>query len=377
MNYGKNALLALSAINGVETVGIPTWLHQTMQHDQIEYFAGAAKGDYEREPERVYNDYMRNCGVCLLDQYIPRNPLTMGSRGYTDDAKRGVTTGKHDDIVLDGIIIKEPEDVIEHLVKFINPAIKAAIINFDSDAHIKALLENEKSVQQQLGYDILKNPYGFVSFPYLYYFTYGYEYYLMAYALYPEMMEENFKLQADFATIVNTAVAKAYKMGNLPQLMRLDHDIADSRSTLVDIKSLDKIWFPHFSRCIEPLVKAGIKTIWHCDGNLSQMVPRLLDCGLAGFQGFQYEDGMDYKKIAAMKTRNGDDLFIIAGISVTTTLPFGTPADIKAEFKFLVENGPEKGLVLGCTSSITPGVPLENLIALEEGFKYYRENGRK
>ena len=58
---------------------------------------------------------------------------------------------------------------------------------------------------------------------------------------------------------------------------RLDHDMADSRGTLVDIKSLDNIWFPHFARAIEPLLKGGIKLVWHCGGNLMQMVPRLLE----------------------------------------------------------------------------------------------------
>ncbi|MRS05855.1 hypothetical protein EG832_21950 [bacterium] len=136
------------------------------------------------------------------------------------------------------------------------------------------------------------------------------------------------------------------------------------------------MWFPHFERALKPLLDKKINLIWHCDGNLSQMVPRLLDIGLVGFQGFQYEDGMDYAKICKMKTREGNDLFIIAGVSVTTTLPFSTPDDIRKEMRFLVENGPKKGLVLGCTSAITPGVALENIITLEEGFKYYREHGR-
>ncbi|MDA0335862.1 MAG: hypothetical protein O2782_11905 [bacterium] len=46
-------------------------------------------------------------------------------------------------------------------------------------------------------------------------------------------------------------------------------------------------------RSIEPLVQAGVRLLWHCDGNLMEMVPRLLEAGIAGFQGFQYEDGMD------------------------------------------------------------------------------------
>ncbi len=107
-----------------------------------------------------------------------------------------------------------------------------------------------------------------------------------------------------------------------------------------------------------------------------EMVPRLIEAGLGGFQGFQYEDGMDYEKICAMKTCDGEDLIIIAGVSVTVTLPKGTPADVKKEMAWLVEKGPKKGLFLGCSSSIAPGVPWENIQVLIEGFRYYREHGR-
>ena len=152
--------------------------------------------------------------------------------------------------------------------------------------------------------------------------------------------------------------------------------MADSRGTLTKITWLDRHWFPHFARCLEPILRTPVKLIWHCDGNLSQMVPRLLEVGLRGFQGFQYEDGMDYERICQMKTKDGDDLFIIAGVSVTRTLPMGTPRDVKDEMAWLVEHGPKIGLVLGCSSSITPGVSWENLKTLVEGFAYYRQHGR-
>jgi hypothetical protein len=82
---------------------------------------------------------------------------------------------------------------------------------------------------------------------------------------------------------------------------------------------------------------------------------------------------MDYERICGMKTRDGDDLFIIAGVSVTTTLPHGKPADVRREMDWLVEKGPKLGLMLGCSSSIAPGVPLENMKTLIEGFRHYRE----
>jgi uroporphyrinogen decarboxylase len=141
---------------------------------------------------------------------------------------------------------------------------------------------------------------------------------------------------------------------------------------LVRIETLDRLWFPHFERSVRPLVEAGVKLIWHCDGNLMDMIPRLLECGLSGFQGFQYEAGMDYEAICRMRTREGRSLVIMAGVSVTTTLPHGDPDDVRREMAWLVENGPSTGLFLAASSSITPGVPWENMEAFVEGLAHYR-----
>lgn len=107
-----------------------------------------------------------------------------------------------------------------------------------------------------------------------------------------------------------------------------------------------------------------------------QMIPRLLEVGICGFQGFQYEDGMDYPRICAMRAKDGAPLIIIAGVSVTRTLPQGAPADVKRELAWPVEHGPKVGLFLGGSSSIIPGVPWANIEALVEGLKYYRQGGR-
>ncbi len=199
----------------------------------------------------------------------------------------------------------------------------------------------------------------------------------MAYGLYPEVAEKHFALQADYALLNNRAAQRAYQEGNLPPLHRLDFDMADGRGTLVNIKTLDKVWLPHFARCLEPVLNTDIRMIWHCDGNLMAMVPRLLEVGIKGFQGFQYEFGMDYEKICAMKTKDGEDLVILGGVSVSVTLPFGTPADVKRQIDWLVEKGPRTGLFLGASSTVTPEVSWENVKTLVEGLQYYRSHGRK
>ena len=372
---GENARLALNTILQQPTKGIPCWLINVMEHASIERLAGAAPGSYRRDPVPVYMAMQRAASVCLLDQYIPENPLTMGDRGY-EGGSRGATTGAAE-IVVDGMRIGSPEDVVAHMEQQVFPRLKKAAEEFDEEARVAQIIAGERQTQEILGPDILKSGHGFVSLPGLAYGAYGYEHYFAAYALYPEVMERHFSLQADVALRNNRAAARAYAEGVLPPLYRLDHDMADSRGTLVRADSLERIWFPHFARCVEPLVKAGVRLIWHCDGNLMDMVPGLLDAGLRGFQGFQYEDGMDYERICRMRSRDGEDLVIIAGVSVTRTLPFGKPADVRREIDWLVEKGPRTGLFLGCSSSVAPGVPFENLRTMVEGFRYYRTHGRR
>lgn len=368
--------LALDAISRKPTRGIPSWLIHVMDPEIIDEVAEVPPGTYLKEPEPTYLKFQWKVGTNLLDQFMPDNPLSMTRQGFDEHTGRSATTGL-EKIVLDGMVIDSPEAVVEHLEKIVFPGLEEVLQKpFDEDARVQQIITQEKQIQQKLGPTILKSGYGFVGFPGFRYGTYGYTNYFMAYALYPEIMERDFKLQADWAQLNNKAAARAIAEGNLPLLYRLDHDMTDSRGPLVNIKTLEKMWFPHFARAIQPVAKIpGMNLIWHCDGNLMAMIPGLLECGIRGFQGFQYETGMDYPRICRMKARDGDSLIIIAGVSVTTTLPHGSPEDVKKEMNWLVENGPETGLFLGGSSSITPGTSRENILTFIEGLRYYRKHG--
>jgi len=378
-DWGDRAKLVWDTLDMKPTKGIPAWLIHVMDVPFMEQATGHKSGEFAKDPDRVYLDFQRRVGACYIDQYIPDNPLTMSLTGYDETATRTVTTGAGE-ITLDGIKIDSPEAVIEHMERFVFPERARRIETFDPDdpAVIERLIEQECAIQRKFGTNLLKGPFadGFQSFPTFHNYVYGYENYFLAYAMYPEVMEKDFSQKADLSALENKAATRAIIEGGLPKLIRLDYDMADSRSTLVDIKSLDKIWFPHFARSVRPFLDAGIRLIWHCDGNLMQMVPRLIEVGIRGFQGFQYEDGMDYERICRMTDRDGEPLLVIAGVSVTRTMPLGTPDDVRNEIKWLVEKGPKTGLILGASSSIVPGTKHDNIRACIEGLCHYREHGR-
>ena len=208
--WGLRARLALDTIEGKTTGGIPIWLVHVMDIPFIEQLTGHGPGDFARDPDVVYLAFQQHAGVCYIDQYIPDNPLTMGPAGHEQNAPRTITTGAGVAEV-DGIRIDSPEAVIEHMERFLFPRRQEQIERFSDrePEHINQMIAHEESVQAILGDNILKGPFDgvFRSFPILHYETYGYEPYLMAYALYPEIMARDFEQQADLSALRNRAAA--------------------------------------------------------------------------------------------------------------------------------------------------------------------------
>ena len=271
-DLAESALMALDTINQKPTRGIPSWLIHPLDHAHIERLAGAAPGEYVHDPERIYLAMQRAVGTCLLDQWIPTNPLKMDQHGFVAAQQKSATQGA-ETIICDGLVIDSPEAVIEHMERFLFPQIRKAIGAFDEPRRVGQILEEERKVQRLLSPTMLKSGYAFIRFPTFAYGRYGYDNYFCAYAAYPEVIEKHFALQADLALLNNRAAARAYRQGHLPPLYRLDHDMAGSRGMLADIRSLDRMWFPHFARCLRPVLETDVRLIWHCDGNLMEMVP--------------------------------------------------------------------------------------------------------
>jgi uroporphyrinogen decarboxylase len=106
-----------------------------------------------------------------------------------------------------------------------------------------------------------------------------------------------------------------------------------------------------------------VKVIYHTDGSIMNAVDGLIDMGIDVLQALQFSArGMDP---AALKEKYGDRLCFEGGVSVQTTLPFGSAEDVRQEVIRLIEIlGRGGGYILGPSHAIQAGTPPENIAAL-------------
>ena len=140
-------------------------------------------------------------------------------------------------------------------------------------------------------------------------------------------------------------------------------DIAGQRGLLISPHMWRENIMPHHMRLNQAIHQFDVKVIYHSDGAVQEAVPGLIEMGIDVLQALQFSAlGMDP---AYLKNNFGDRLCFEGGVSVQTTLPFGTPDDVRAETEMLIRSlGKGGGYILGPSHAIQVGTPPENIWAM-------------
>ncbi len=125
-----------------------------------------------------------------------------------------------------------------------------------------------------------------------------------------------------------------------------------------------------FRRILKPVLAeytAGLKAInpdilliLHSDGNLTDVLDDLIECGFDAVHPIQPES-MD---MVAVKKRYGDRLTLFGGISVQSELPFLTAQEIRSLIRSRVDTlGENGGFMFAPSNTMLADIPLENILA--------------
>ncbi len=124
-----------------------------------------------------------------------------------------------------------------------------------------------------------------------------------------------------------------------------------------------KFIFPNYRRLFKPLIEAGKKILYICDGNYSEFVDDIADCGV---HGFFFEPCMSLEMMAE---RFGTTHVLIGNMD-TRTLLHGTRADIRREVEQGLRIGSEcPGYFMAVSNMIPANTPVDKALFYNECYE--------
>ena len=184
----------------------------------------------------------------------------------------------------------------------------------------------------------------------------------------PHHLEKIWDERVDYAVMRNAIYAE----NKLAPVMQFCEDLAYKGGLLISPEHIRKHFIPRFKRAIQPLKDSGIKLIFHCDGNLMEILEDLIEAGIDGLNPIDPSAGMD---IGYIKQKYGDKLILVGNVDGSRILPFGTPQEVREEVASCIgKASPGGGHLIQCgCGELMPDVPLENALAY---FDAVREFGK-
>ncbi len=178
-----------------------------------------------------------------------------------------------------------------------------------------------------------------------------------------DMMMEDPIAEALFDRITETSVLRAESFArNGADALFLGDDIG-MQHTIMMSEELYCTWIkPRLAKVIAAAkaINPNIIIFYHSCGYVTPMIPHLIDAGIDVLNPVQPEC-MNFEEI---HKSFGDKLSFHGTIGTQTTMPFGTPEDVRREvFKNLEIAGDKGGLYVAPTHLLEPEVPVENIVA--------------
>ncbi|NLE66913.1 MAG: uroporphyrinogen-III decarboxylase-like protein [Lentisphaerae bacterium] len=142
-------------------------------------------------------------------------------------------------------------------------------------------------------------------------------------------------------------------------------DWGQQRGLIMGVAAWREFIKPRLKRMFNAAREAGKFVSLHSCGDVDELFDDLVGIGLNCFNPFQPEV-MDVDQLFA---RYRGRLAFFGGLSTQKTLPYGTPAQVRAEARKLLRLGAGGGYVFAPAHSVEGDVPLANMLAFIEEAK--------
>ncbi|MBN2558843.1 MAG: hypothetical protein JXB33_08835 [Clostridia bacterium] len=151
----------------------------------------------------------------------------------------------------------------------------------------------------------------------------------------------------------------------------LTGDDVGMQDTLMMSEAMYCEWIkPRFAKILAAAKNAnpGVLIEYHSCGYVEPLIPHFIECGIDILNPIQPEC-MDFRTLFK---RHGHEISFKGTVGIQTTMPFGTPDDVRSVVKKNLDlAGPAGGLFCCPTHMIEPEVPWENIEAYVDACRSY------
>ncbi len=182
---------------------------------------------------------------------------------------------------------------------------------------------------------------------------FGWEAFMMAVTIDPERFDE--VLWKPWTEVSRKYTETAATLDS--EVIFMHDDLVSGAGLIFPPDFYEKYIFPRYNYIFEPLVKAGKKIVYVCDGNLDFFLERLLEFPI---DGLQYENpATPYQRILDTWGKAGRGF--IGGIS-TELLTTASLKEVRKHTQDVIEKGQEyPGFIISSCGGLHGNIPLENI----------------
>lgn len=138
-------------------------------------------------------------------------------------------------------------------------------------------------------------------------------------------------------------------------------DVALRNGLMIQPGLFKELWIPRMKRLIAPVKEKGIPLTFHSDGNLSEIIPILIELGFCAVHPIEPAGNNIYE----LKRSYENKMCLIGNIDIAGPLAFGTKEEVITDVRKHIDRlSLGGGYVVSSSSSITNGIPPENFLAM-------------
>jgi uroporphyrinogen decarboxylase len=154
------------------------------------------------------------------------------------------------------------------------------------------------------------------------------------------------------------------------QLFWFGDDFAGQTGMIISPAHWRRFFKPTYEKIFSLAKQYDLKVWFHGCGSFRPVLRDLIDIGIDVWETVQVH--LPGNEPETLKREYGKDIAFFGAVNTQSTLPFGTPEEVRAEVRNRIRVlGRDGGYICGGDHSIMPDVPFENILAMVDEAKKF------